>query len=170
MDCLITFILLLVLSILYAGSVNDYNQHLVLLFFVFLVISVSVYAMNTNQMTRENFTTLAPVNYKISPNTCDGIDYSEVSKGHNKLSDTYDGLILKENKPKYEELPNNHVAYHAPNGDAYSLNLDLPAGQEPLFLFSHNKSHPSCCPSTYSSSRGCVCLTEEQKKLIGGRK
>jgi len=31
---------------------------------------------------------------------------------------------------------------------------------------SHNKSSPECCPSTYSTDRGCLCMTEAQKKQI----
>lgn len=28
---------------------------------------------------------------------------------------------------------------------------------------------PKCCPSTYSSDRGCACMTPEAKELISGR-
>ena len=37
------------------------------------------------------------------------------------------------------------------------------------FMFAYNQSSPLCCPSTFSTSNGCVCLTEDQKKLIGNR-
>lgn len=39
-----------------------------------------------------------------------------------------------------------------------------------LFVFSYNKSDPQCCfgpnASGYSTSRGCVCLTEQQKQYL----
>ena len=40
-----------------------------------------------------------------------------------------------------------------------------------MFLFSHNKCSPACCPSSYSCDNGCVCTTKEQRDLLarGGR-
>ena len=42
---------------------------------------------------------------------------------------------------------------------------DLP--DDSMFLFSRNHSSPYCCPSTYSTDRGCVCTTPAQRSLIG---
>lgn len=42
-----------------------------------------------------------------------------------------------------------------------------------MFMLAHNQCDVGCCPSTYSCSKGCVCLTAEQKKFIqtrGGNK
>ena len=36
-----------------------------------------------------------------------------------------------------------------------------------MFLFSNNYSSPACCPSTFSTDSGCVCSTEQQRKLVG---
>jgi hypothetical protein len=38
-----------------------------------------------------------------------------------------------------------------------------------LSMFAHNKFSPHCCPSTYSSDRGCVCITDAQKKQLQTR-
>ncbi len=38
-----------------------------------------------------------------------------------------------------------------------------------MFMMAFNKCDPSCCPSTYSCSGGCVCLTKDQKNFIGTR-
>jgi hypothetical protein len=39
-----------------------------------------------------------------------------------------------------------------------------------MFIFADNKSDPKCCLSEYNSgystSRGCVCLTEQQKEYL----
>lgn len=35
-----------------------------------------------------------------------------------------------------------------------------------LFMFSHNQSHPDCCPSTFSTSTGCVCTTPQQRRWL----
>lgn len=45
--------------------------------------------------------------------------------------------------------------------------VPLPEGQ--LSMFSNNKSSPDCCPSTYSTSTGCVCVTSEQMKYLNTR-
>ena len=35
-----------------------------------------------------------------------------------------------------------------------------------MFMFANNKSSPDCCPSTFSTSTGCVCTTEDQRKFV----
>jgi hypothetical protein len=39
-----------------------------------------------------------------------------------------------------------------------------------LFVFANNKSDPRCClneyNSGYSNSRGCICLTDQQKQYL----
>jgi hypothetical protein len=45
-----------------------------------------------------------------------------------------------------------------------------PNGPKSLFVFTFNQSSPECCmnehASGYSSSHGCVCLSENQKKYF----
>jgi hypothetical protein len=36
-------------------------------------------------------------------------------------------------------------------------------------LFEDNRVGAECCPSTYSSSNGCVCLKNDQLKLLRSR-
>ena len=40
-----------------------------------------------------------------------------------------------------------------------------------LFMFAYNQCSPSCCNkgSPYSCSGGCVCMTDNQKNMIGTR-
>lgn len=38
------------------------------------------------------------------------------------------------------------------------------ANDSELFEFQNNKVGADCCPSPFSSDRGCICLTEEQRK------
>ena len=40
---------------------------------------------------------------------------------------------------------------------------------ENLFDFDENKKGPECCPSAFVSDEGCICVTEEQKKLFASR-
>jgi len=38
-----------------------------------------------------------------------------------------------------------------------------------LFMFGDNEMRPECCPSTYSGSTGCVCVSEDQMKYLNER-
>lgn len=39
-----------------------------------------------------------------------------------------------------------------------------------MFVFANSISSPACCPSTYSTDRGCVCTTDYQRKFVGERR
>tara|TARA_Y100000768_G_C23874545_1_gene632125 strand:+ start:585 stop:995 length:411 start_codon:yes stop_codon:yes gene_type:complete len=47
------------------------------------------------------------------------------------------------------------------------LGVPLPEGK--LSLFGENEINPNCCPSSYSSSKGCVCTTSEQINYLNKR-
>lgn len=36
-------------------------------------------------------------------------------------------------------------------------------------MFKYNQSKPECCPGTYSTSSGRVCLTQQQSDFINSR-
>jgi hypothetical protein len=38
-----------------------------------------------------------------------------------------------------------------------------------MFMFAYNQSHPECCPSTYSTSTGCICTTPAQRQWLNMR-
>ena len=38
-----------------------------------------------------------------------------------------------------------------------------------LFMLANNRSSPECCPSTFSTSTGCVCTTKNQRDYISTR-
>ena len=38
-----------------------------------------------------------------------------------------------------------------------------------LFMFANNTASLNCCPSTYSTSTGCVCSTDKQDDYIRRR-
>jgi len=42
---------------------------------------------------------------------------------------------------------------------------DIP--EDSMFMFARSYSSPECCPSTFSTDRGCVCTTPEQRKYVG---
>jgi hypothetical protein len=45
--------------------------------------------------------------------------------------------------------------------------VPLPEGE--LFFFADNKFKPECCPSTYSDSTGCACLSQAQVDYVNQR-
>jgi len=40
---------------------------------------------------------------------------------------------------------------------------------EKMFMFANNRTSLSCCPSTFSTSTGCVCSTENQRDYVAQR-
>ena len=38
-----------------------------------------------------------------------------------------------------------------------------------MFMFANNRSSPACCPSTFSTSTGCVCSTKNQRQYVASR-
>lgn len=38
-----------------------------------------------------------------------------------------------------------------------------------MFMFANNRSSPNCCPSTFSTSTGCVCTTQKQRDYVNRR-
>jgi len=39
--------------------------------------------------------------------------------------------------------------------------------KDSMYIFAQSYASPDCCPSTFSTDRGCVCTTEFQRKYIG---
>lgn len=141
----------------------------------------------TTGQQREGFFA-APVNWKMGE--FDNLDVAKHAACTGGTCDWdittgrgFDGLTLTKGarKPDYPLLKADKVAYHSPVGDAYSLNpspeytakyptVDGQKGSpKHLFMFAYNQSSPSCCPSTFSSSRGCVCMSEAQRRYINQR-
>ena len=102
----------------------------------------------------------------------------------------YDGLTEAQLPPKYIDLRANNYNYQilksnkvfTPQG--LSVPVDVRKSKLPnegvsydgtsnaekgLFMFANNKASLECCPSTYSTSTGCVCTTKEQRDFINKR-
>lgn len=50
---------------------------------------------------------------------------------------------------------------------------DMPnvgGGNKNMFAFAYNKVSPECCEtSPYSTDRGCICIPEDQRKILSGQ-
>ena len=87
---------------------------------------------------------------------------------------SYDNLVLY-NKNGGWRKPSHNVAHPAKDPVIYqghqlplksdAVTMQLP--KESMFMFQKNRAHLSCCPSTYSTSTGCICTDEQQRNLVG---
>ena len=101
----------------------------------------------------------------------------------------YDGLCLKTGNEEYwmkspdnSELVSNEqlFTYLGSQGplkmalsDQAALTGPSITGKEgsptKMSIFANNQASLSCCPSTYSTSTGCICTTEDQRRFINSR-
>ena len=45
----------------------------------------------------------------------------------------------------------------------------VPGSAEKMFMWANNITSPLCCPSTFSTSTGCVCSTKNQRDFVASR-
>lgn len=170
-DILVGFIILtLFVYVLVMCANNKFNSNDCTLIAIALVLLLAVYVVymqkvkrNQRQLeTAEGFEA-APLDYKMGKFT-----------GLNPLTDDmpYNNLTAQELVAK------KNVIYHSPVGTPHNLLPDaavacnLPSvdgtknGPRAMAMLAYNRSSPDCCPSTYSNSMGCVCLSEEQKDYL----
>ena len=100
----------------------------------------------------------------------------------------YDGLVLTTGDPKSKYLKLNDVSLATKKDMCVYQGSELPlecnktlysgmgpsvtgidGGDQNMFMLYRNKSSPNCCPSTYSTSTGCVCTTQDQRDYIARR-
>lgn len=67
------------------------------------------------------------------------------------LMEKIDGPLMDTSKPPVDGLKNQNEKHNS------------------MFLFRFNQFSPECCPSTYSTSKGCVCTTDFQREFIARR-
>lgn len=101
----------------------------------------------------------------------------------------YDGICLQTgNKDYWMKSPENKSL--VPNNDLFTylgsqgpLKMRLSdqaaligppvdgvkGSPEKNFMFANNVTSPMCCPSTFSSSTGCVCTTQNQRDFVAAR-
>lgn len=199
MNPLIPLIFIVLLAVIYAGMIKDSTNRLMTLLAILVVVLVFCFVVlfknRDNSNSSEGFVGGAPVDYVMGQTLvpgkadlaigCDGYDYNQAGKKGSIIPKTgfYDGLALdmKMKNADYKLLSRTNVAYHSPVGDAYALNPDpvesanyptvdgQPGSAKQLSMFAYNNVSPYCCPSTYSTDRGCVCMTPQQYKYINTR-
>ena len=121
------------------------------------------------------------VTNQVAVNNDPGLLYNNVS--------AYDGLCLKTGNAEFwSHSPNNvpligndtlytvqgHSTPEKPvKSDPSSLSgpsIDgTPDQPNKMFMFANNQVSPNCCPSTFSTSTGCVCTTDKQRDFVASR-
>lgn len=101
----------------------------------------------------------------------------------------YDGLCLQTGGEQYwmkkpDEtalIPNDalftYMSSQGPTKPVFTDNSGLtgppvdghPDSAKKMFMFANNRTSPNCCPSTFSTSTGCVCTTKNQRDFVAGR-
>lgn len=181
MNILIPLVILLIIGIIYIYSVNASKSRLLgILTIIALIIFYFLLDMRASFVN----TVPAPLDYKMG--NYSNIDLSK-SKA-NKFRWNYEDLKLTETDTldptcPYGKVPNtliSDVTIFSPVGDGIKLTEDLNAGTFPsvdgkrgsprsMFMLAHNQVSADCCPSTFSSDKGCVCLTGAQRNLLQAR-
>ena len=86
---------------------------------------------------------------------------------------SYDNLVLYNNECGWRKAPCNvpllkdPVVYQGTQLPLKDEAVTMPLPKDSMFLFQKNQAHPSCCPSSFSTSTGCICTTEQQRRLLG---
>lgn len=96
--------------------------------------------------------TPAPINYSMGRGVHGS--YSNIKLGDGYLQQTRKEREGRFYVPQGSPMPLPHEEkYHTIPDDS-------------MFLFAKNDVSPYCCPSTFSSSNGCVCATAEQIRYV----
>ena len=101
----------------------------------------------------------------------------------------YDGLCLQTGNNQYwmkspdetSLVPNDalftYLSSQGPTKPVFTDNSALygpsidghPDSDKKMFMLANNRTSPNCCPSTFSTSTGCVCTTKNQRDFIASR-
>lgn len=85
--------------------------------------------------------------------------------------------VNNEHSPMMSKWVGDAHAYAQNMGDGYQTVLDRVSGnvgtkvplEDTMVFYRDNEFKPECCPSSYSSSKGCMCSSPEQVKYLAQR-
>ena len=191
MNLLVPLIALIILALLWAGSVENPKKRLCIIVSVLILILLLCWLQTGAQNMLEPFSLsgYAPLSYKLrvdngnpmsmGPKSCDGYNYMDINSQISSTG-TYDGIVLPNKLASAPLL--NKVFINSPVGDDIQLTQDpasknfptvdgQPNSDKHLFMLANNIVSWDCCPSQFGtdSSRGCVCLSKEQLDLFRRR-
>lgn len=174
---LLLLVLLLIVVYLMTGQKSESLTYALGLLTIILIVCANTYEQI------EGFT--APVDYKMGPMS--GVKLSDIDNLKKRESPSYDGIKLnfKANDCGWRHPPCDvplldQVLVTSPVGDNIPLTNDPSSYSFPttdgdatspqkMFMLAHNQVSPKCCPSTFSTDRGCVCTTKKQRDYLSSR-
>jgi hypothetical protein len=186
MNILLPLIILVILAVIYAGSLNNPRSRLYVVIFILVLILVLCWLQmrSTTLRSLEGFqlSGYSPLGYKLSLDNgigakgCDGYNYMDINNQISPLG-TYDGLILPNHLTSAPLMKNIFIT--SPVGDDIKLTQDpssknfptvdgTPNTDKHLFVFANNNFGGEC-RSQYSTDRGQVCISPEQINMFMSR-
>lgn len=119
----------------------------------------------------ENMTPV--MNSHNSPMVCNQCHHSQPHSTHKSTPVELDG----DESPMMSKWVGNAHAYAQNMGDGYQTVLDRVSGnvgtkvplEGTMVFYKDNEFKPECCPSSYTSSTGCMCTSPEQVKYLAQR-
>lgn len=121
--------------------------------------------------------------------TGDGGSFGQKNNKPSLSMGPYDGLCLKTGNEEYwmkspDEttlLPNDKLYTYLSSQGPIKMRLSdqsalmgppvdgVKGSDEKMFMLANNVTSPLCCPSTYSTSTGCLCTTKNQRDFVNSR-
>ena len=112
-----------------------------------------------------------------------------VNVASNVNTGPYDGLCLKTGNDEYwmkspdetSLVPNDTLYTYLSSQGPIKMKLSdqaalrgppvdgVKGSAEKMFMWANNITSPLCCPSTFSTSTGCVCSTKNQRDFVAAR-
>ena len=146
----LTFFIILFLCVLIMFNPQMNNCQLT----VYVVAGFIVYLLFNMVMNVESFSNYNNGNGEVYKTSCKHNWKKEPCD--NKLNDTMGFTQFGSSVPLKStetELSSDHKTYPS---------VDGVGDKNSMFMFAYNKASPECCPSSYSTSTGCVCSTDNQ--------
>jgi hypothetical protein len=183
MNILLPLIILIILAVVYAGSLQNARSRLYVVICVLgLILVLCWLQMRSSGNEGFELSGYAPLGYKlrvddgVGAKGCDGYNYMDINNQISPLG-TYDGIVLP-NRLTSAPLMKN-VFLTSPVGDDIQLTQDpasknfptvdgTPNTDKHLFVFANNNFGGEC-RSQYSTDRGQVCISPEQLNMFMGR-
>jgi len=110
---------------------------------------------------------VSPIDSKLRIGPYDGLCVRTLNQ---KFRDFNNELISNKNLMNFQGVQGPVQNVVSDDSDLVGPNVDGdPNSPQRLFMFANNKASLNCCPSTYSTDRGCVCSTEKQDNYIRRR-
>ena len=126
---------------------------------------------------------------RLIKETKEKIDKAKNEKPKEYKMSHYDGVCLKTGNEEswfggpdnVPFVPNNELyTYFSPQAPLRAVKTDnsqtqgnpidgVKGSPEKMFMLANNRSSLNCCPSTFSTSTGCICTTKKQRDYISSR-